>query len=248
MAIRPDMFSDVRVALGHHQYLLVDDFTLEESSSREGNPAVKVKYRGNDAFSFWFHVPDKKTDGEYKFTLEMKPGENAVTEVAVVNGRWKVMEEIKSWVDRVYRDIVGAPLLRKFKQHGDAIDELKKQLGDLPDEAWTRDEIISFEERLTSVKAELLQELKGVTEDKDMLKARVEALTRDIEFLKQSLDSTTKKTWGQLAMSRIWKWKESWNVKNITMATRLVRLAAPEAVGEELDKVVEILEGNGAAK
>jgi hypothetical protein len=85
--------------------------------------------------------------------------------------------------------------------------------------------------------------LKHETTDKEELKHRVEELGRDIEFLKQTFESMTKRQWGEVFLVQLRKWKDRVSLKQIAAGTRVFKSLLPADMSDELDTFADTVEG-----
>jgi hypothetical protein len=185
--IRSALLNAVLGALGSHPYLALDDFNIQEYPGKQtGEPCLRIVYRCNPNFYFRFHIPTSKSKGsgsgyeQYWFNCTMSPGRESVEETLNSEERRGLLSEIAQWLNRLYEDILSAPVVRQFEAHSSAIEELKQRLEDLPDDPISRDDLTEYSEALERVKLELTEQLKQQTIDKDELKQKVEELGRDI--------------------------------------------------------------------
>ena len=248
--IRPDLMKAVLVALESHRYLAPEDFAVTEYSNREGNPCLAVQYRYDKNLSFKFSIPTQKTrksrdeSGEtYRFHCTMRPGREAVEEALFADERDGLLSELKQWMGRLYDDVVSAPAIRQFQDHAAAINELTERLNELPDEPLSRADVQAFSDGLEKVKADLTEELKQHSKDKDELKNQVQELTRDIDFLKKTLESMTKRQWGELFTSRVHRWKSRFSLRQLAAGARVAKLLLPSEAGAVLESVAQVIDG-----
>ena len=146
---------------------------------------------------------------------------------------------------RLYEDVVSVPVVRKFQEHERVIHQLTARLDVLPDDPIPRTEAEAFSEGLEKLRAEILTQLEKETTDKNRLQARVDALSNDIDFLKQALESMTKRKWGELLCSRVQKWRSRVSLSQISAGTKVLKLLMPagetldvlDSVTQEIDKI-----------
>lgn len=251
--IRSDLLRAVLEGLESHRYLAREDFAVSEYANREGQPCLKVTYRYDDDVLFKFHIPHQKTrrsrdDGfeAYRFNCTMRPGKEAIEETLLAEERDGLLAELRAWIVRVYDDTVSAPLVRQFQEQAAAIDQLTARLNDLPDELLSHEDITAFQHGLDQLRVDLTDELKQHERDKDELRTRVQELTSDIEFLKQTLNSMTKRKWGDLLTARMQRWKRHFNLRQLSTGARVAKLLLPGGAAPALDTVAHAIDGLAA--
>ena len=256
--IRPDLLKDVLNYLQSHQYLSQEDFIIHEFEEHTGEPAVKIEYRYDGTLSLTFTIPAQRArdSGSYEFDCVVRPGYESVEESLRANGRGKLMSELRKWLDRLYEDVVSAPIGRQLHEHRHAIDQLKARLTDLPDEPMSRADVDVYRDDLERLKTELVGRLQEESANTKQLEERIEALTSDIDFLKHTLDSMTKRQWGELLSTRIHQWRNRFPLSKIAAGARVLKLLLPgeaadlDAVAREVDDITDAVgdpEGSEAA-
>jgi hypothetical protein len=248
--IRPDLLRAVFTALESHRYLSIEDFVVEEFAIKDKQPCLRVKYRYDPSLFFNSLIPAQKSrksadDGHetYRFSCTMRPGRESVEETLAAHERTGLISEIKEWLGRVYDDVVSAPAVRQFHEHSQAIDQLKERLSVLPDEPMSRGDVQDFSDGLEKLKADLSEQLRQHTADKDELRKRVEELSQDIEFLKGTLDSMTKRKWGELFVARVQRWKDRFSLRQISAGAKVLKLLLPGSSADTLDSVTDVIDG-----
>jgi hypothetical protein len=249
--IRSELKKNVLDELSSHPYLALEDFNLTEFSNKEKEPCLSVKYRPDETFFFNFHIPKGKTKaadesyGRYRFNCSMSPGRESIEESDSLEGRQGLLNELRDWVKRLYEDIVSAPVIRRFEAQSSAIEELRERFNSLPDEPLTSEDIKQFRQELDQIKADLTSQLKHMTSDKQELTHRIDELGRDIQFLKQTLESMTKRQWGEVFYVRVLKWTKRFylSLRPLAAGTRLFKGFLPDSVADTLDKIADTADG-----
>ena len=147
------------------------------------------------------------------------------------------MRELKEWVNRLYNDVLSEPIARKFQEHERAINQLTARLDGLPDEPISQTDVEVFSEGLEKLRTEILTQLEKESADKGRLEARIDDLSSDIDFLKQTLESMTKRKWGELLFARFNKWKSLVSPAQISAGTKVLNLLMPGGTFDVLDSV-----------
>ena len=246
--IRSSLMKSIFEVLNTHPYLTLEDFKITEYTNNKTEPCLSIVYRYNTIWQFRFHIPNLKKkiqDGSwerYWFNWTINPGHEAAEETLSAEERQGLLREISEWLARLYEDIVSAPVVRQFEAHASALSELKERLDKVPDEPLTQEDVSNFRESLDALKSEFSQQLQEATSDKEKLNEKIKELSRDIDFLKQSLDTMTKRQWGEMLIVRMRKWKERFSLRQIATGARVLKLLLPTGVSDELDSVVDIAE------
>ena len=237
--IRPDLLKDVWMALGSHRYLSQEDFKVQESKDRVGSPAVEIEYRYGTNLAFRFSIPTQRTkDDSYRFGCVVRPGYESVEETLGADSRTELESELRSWLGRLYDDVVSLPIGRQLHEHTRAIDQLKERLAVLPDEPMSRTDVEVVSEGLEKLKTEFLKQLEKESANTKQLENRVGELTRDIEFLKHTLDSMTKRQWSELLWSRVQQWRNRLPLPQIAAGAKALKLFMPSETLDVLESVV----------
>ena len=245
--IRPDLLRAVFDALKYQQQwgLSQDDFIVHEFE-KGGQPHLGIDYRYDETLFFRFRIPTERTrtradsSEAHRFYVTARPGCEAVEESFSATGRDELVSELKDWFGRLYQDVVSVPVVRQFQEHDRAIHELTARLDVLPDEPISRTDVEVFREGLEKLKAEIVTKLEKESADKNILKARVDDLSRDIDFLKQTLKSMTKQKWGELLFSRSTRWQNLYPLVQIaSVAMKLLGSGEAGDVPESIPQVID---------
>ncbi len=149
------------------------------------------------------------------------------------------MAELHSWQNRVYEDVVSTPVLKQLQHHSMALEEIEKRLAALPDEPASDDEIAELRDALDRLKDEFSQQLAEQALEQEEFENRVQALETDIQLLKETLETTTKRKWGLMFFTRCQKWRDKFSLRQIGSGARALSKALPQGISEELDIVQE---------
>ena len=257
MAVRPDLLRDVWQSLQFHNYLSQEDFAIQEYEDNAGHPALRIQYRYDTAFFFAFRIPTQRQADSYRFAITAQPGYESTAESLNVDSRSALKSELREWLDRLYDDVVALPIGRQLAEHGHAINELRERLVVLPDEPMSQADVEAFNEGLEKLKSEISGQLAKEAANTQDLESKVAELTRDIDFLKSTLDTMHKRQWGELLLARVNQWRTRFSLRQIASgSTKVLRLLMPgdasldilDSVAQEsdlADTVEEPAEGEG---
>jgi predicted RNase H-like nuclease (RuvC/YqgF family) len=138
--------------------------------------------------------------------------------------------------------MVSVPVVRQLEAISSTIEELRERVQVLPDELLSRSEINKFRESLDLIKAEFSEQLKKEINDNEELKQKVDALSKDIDFLKQTLESMTKRKWLEMFGTRLHKWTEKLSLRQITSGTRAITKLPPPEVAATVDGIANTVD------
>ena len=238
--IRPALLRAISVALQSHRYLSQEDFITQESTNLLGTLVFEIQYRYDTTLFFKFDIPTTRTDkGEYMFSVTVQPGHESIKESLSARSRHELTSELREWLERLYEDMVSLPIVRQFQEHACAIDQLKERLETMPDEPISQADIETCREDLEKLKTEIFGRLEKEFGDTEQLKTKVDDLTRDIEFLKATLNSMTKRKWGELLFSRLNKWDGLVTLRQISAGTKILKLLMPSETADAVDAVAQ---------
>ena len=246
--IRSTLIKAIHDVLKSHSYLSLEDFTIQEYANKKAQPCLMITYRYDTHPFFKFHIPTMKTKlkdssfEHYYFNCTMNPGQESAEETIDAEERQGLLEAVSSWRNRIYEDLLSAPILRQLEAQASALSDLQERLKNVPDEPLSESDIIAFQENLNTIKEEFTQQLKQINADKDDLKMRIDELSKDIELLKNTLPSMTKRQWGELLIVRMKKWKERFSLRQIAAGTRVIKQLLPPDVSDGLDGIADFVD------
>ena len=243
--VRPGLMKAVYDALTSHTYLSQDDFSVYEFE-KAAQPHIGIDYRYDKTLFFRFKIPTERTrtsgssSDTYSFNVTVRPGCEAAKESFKADGRYDLLRELEEWVSRLYVDVVSVPIVRQLQEHERAIHQLKARLDVLPDEPISQTDVEIFSEGLEKLRAEILTRLEKESDDKKRLADRVDALSNDIAFLKKTLDSMTKRKWGELLVSRFDKWQNLYPLTQI--ASGAMKLLGSGEAGDVPESITQVID------
>ena len=246
--VRSALLKAIYDVLMAHPYLALEDFIIEEYSNNKKEPCLKIAYRYNPKLHFNFLIPKAQSKisesswERYWFNCTMSPGRESAEETLNAEERSGLLKEIGEWTKRLYEDIVSAPIVRQFEAHSSELEQLKERLSSLPDEPLSRANLDEYREALERVKGELTEQLQKETSDKEELNQRVDELSRDIEFLKTTLETMTNRQWGEVLMVRLNKWKDKFSLRQLAGGVKVLRKLLPSTLPAELDTLADAVE------
>lgn len=151
---------------------------------------------------------------------EVTEEENVILDVR--NFESKIENNIQSWLRRVKRDILN-PLQERFIiQSLQAFQEkLNEKLEEITDDMiFTSEEKTELRNRL-----DMLEKMISESNSKnDDLQSEVSKMNKEIEFLRCTVDTLTKKKWLKNAITKMWAWsKQPENKKLIEVGADVVK-------------------------
>lgn len=243
--IRATLLKIVHDVLDSHRFFATEDFGVRETANQNKEPCVAIAYRYDDTFFFNFHVPKSKTKGEYSgqymFSCTANPGRESAVESFSAEERSGLVAEITAWLGRLHEDVVSAPVVRQFVEHAKSIGELRERLEQIPNEPLSREEMSKYTAALDQLKAELSEQLRRETADKDTLRHRIEELSRDVEFLKSTLGSMSKRTWTEAFVARLQRWTSRFSLRQLAAGAQAAKVLMPATVAEQIGAVASVM-------
>ena len=120
-----------------------------------------------------------------------------------INYLGKIVETVHNWLNRLKEEVM-KPLERRYidgeLQHFQ--EQLNNKLDEMDDSYFTRAEAKELKERL-----KILEEM--IQNNSNESNAEIEKIGKEIEFLKTTIDSSTKKKWIKNALTKIWTWGQN---------------------------------------
>lgn len=244
--IRAALMKQVFDAISSHRYLMLDDFVIEEYTSTNEQTCLRARYRYDENWRFLFSIPDSKTtragDTNYIFSCTMRPGRESIEETIQARERSGLLKEIREWTERLHDDVVSAPIVRQFAEQNSAIEELFEKVTALPEEPLSANDAKEFREALDKAKAELTEQLQKEIADKEVLRQKVTELGQDVEFLKNTLETMTKRTWGEVLLVRLNKWRQRFSLRQLATGTRIFQKLLPPEVAEDFEPIADAVD------
>lgn len=188
-----------------------EDFNISEQSENE-KYIVIFSYDSN----YYFQLVCSADDDYCR--IEYSPGNLLMKEKNRISmGAFEryVAGQIHEWLDRVKKEILN-PIQERFI--GQAIQKFKEQLDDelskVADEFFSKEESEELKKRLDVLEKIVLD---GNSQTSN-LKNEVEKMKQEIEFLKLTVDTLSKKKWLKNAITKMYTWSQQSENKKLIEA------------------------------
>lgn len=114
----------------------------------------------------------------------------------------RIEKYIYSWLPRIKRDMIN-PVEKRFVDSSiqEFRSEIENKLSEIDDGYFTKEEGELLRERL-----EQLENIISERDSQEELQSEVAKMKEEIEFLKATVDTLSKKKWFRNALIKIWTW------------------------------------------
>lgn len=195
-----------------------EDFNIEEYNRKDN--VIWICY--NDYYCKMVF----KTDSDY-CNMVFSPGEILVketSELAISSFEYHISSEISKWLDRIKREMLN-PVEKRYIN--DSIqtfrEEMESKLSEMEEGYFTNEEGDELRERLEKLEKIILDK-----ESQEEIQSEITKMKNEIEFLKQTISTLTKKTWLKNAIIKIWTWgQKEENRKLIETGVEVVKSISP---------------------
>lgn len=180
----------------NYKFFLFEDFVIEESGRYVCG--LKILYD-----KYYFDIG--YNDGDGKWQIRFSPGKILTedsTTIAMHEFENRIVRVIQLWLDLVIEDMLN-PLEMRFIVNSiqEFKSEIDNKLNKMEDSYFTKEEGDVLREKLEQIENMILNQTAQDEKEKEILKMKEE-----IEFLKQSIDTLTKKKWLKNALVKMWSW------------------------------------------
>lgn len=137
-------------------------------------------------------------------------------EIVISNFEKEIRPSVRYWLDRVKRDLLN-PLQERFivQTLKDFKKELDKKLAEIKDEeSFSKEEKEALKERLDMLEKIILD---NASENND-LKAEIKKMKQELDFLKVTVDTLSKKKWLKNAITKMYTWSQQAENKKLIEA------------------------------
>ena len=152
---------------------------------------------------YYFNI--EYNDGDGKWLIRFSPGEILMEDSTVITMsefERRIVGAIQYWLDLVKEDMLN-PLEMRFIVNSiqEFKSEIDNKLNEMEDGYFTKEEGNILREKLEQIENMILNQTAQDEKETEILKMKEE-----IEFLKQSIDTLTKKKWLKNALVKMWSW------------------------------------------
>lgn len=180
----------------NYKFFLFEDFVIEESGRYVCG--LRISYD-----KYYFDIGYNDSDG--KWQIRFSPGKILMEDSTVITMsefERRIVGALQYWLDLVKEDMLN-PLEMRFIANSiqEFKSEIDNKLNEMEDSYFTKEEGDALREKLEQIENMILNQTAQDEKEKEILKMKEE-----IEFLKQSIDTLTKKKWLKNALVKMWSW------------------------------------------
>ena len=180
----------------NYKFFLFEDFVIEEPGRYVCG--LRILYD-----KYYFNI--EYNDGDGKWLIRFSPGEILMEDSTVITMsefERRIVGAIQYWLDLVKEDMLN-PLEMRFIVNSiqEFKSEIDNKLNEMEDGYFTKEEGNILREKLEQIENMILNQTAQDEKETEILKMKEE-----IDFLKQSIDTLTKKKWLKNALVKMWSW------------------------------------------
>jgi hypothetical protein len=192
----------LREAIRAAQSKLVTDADVVINTTKEEKGfELLLRYQPEPAF----FLRAKYASGGGVFSLTVSPGTLFEKEESSV--QWQALPtSVTQWAVRIDQDLKSRPVFSLLMEQEEALRSLYDQLGDLPDQFFSREEAQTVVERLSDLEVRLLQHLKESGQAESTLPGPAQTIRDDIQQLKERVTVLRKPGWARSLAAKSWGW------------------------------------------
>lgn len=220
--IRNQLVQQLRKALGDSSSFEAEDFVIQAKQGSGAITTVTITPRFASGYSFEARISSTRGTN---IALETRPGLVTEHDTGRVTDWDDVVNEARAWRDRIASELKADPIGRQVDAQRQELEKLLGTVGKVEDTYFTQEEAVSLRDKLDALEETLTEQIEKAAESETQAKSRIDALHRDIESLKQGLDSLKKPGWVQRAMVKVTKWARDPEMRAVlkTGATEVVK-------------------------
>ena len=204
--LRPNVLTSVADALGKTPALYAGDFSIESADWQSKGSILTLTYRHSERYRFVATIGDDVGSEEFKIGYKVSPGILNDSERGSVEALELLLNEITAWVKRIKQDLEFLPLYRLIEQQQAQIDAVLEKLSDAPDEQFTVLEIEDLRSKLEQLRHLFEESIERSNTTQAETKAKLAALNAEIELLRTTLVSQSKRNWWSSFKAKTAKW------------------------------------------
>lgn len=236
--IREKFLKDISTTINNHKRFESYDFDITPYSQNKSGPTkLKITYKMSPKYQIEIVIPNTKTkvqgayveSDEYVFKCDKCPGKVAYQESINCNGEEDLHKNLKIWLDCIWDELVSNPILKSIKSQEEKVEELFKKFDLIDDEPFNSQEVEELRKKLDDLESMLKTEIESSKKNKEELENEIDNLHSDIETLKVTINSFTRKGWIKSFTTKIFKWtSNSENRKMLKDGYTLIKEILPD--------------------
>ncbi|MBT2283413.1 hypothetical protein J7E78_07665 [Paenibacillus polymyxa] len=182
-----------------------EDFEFLESQSYD-DAVISIIYRFNKKYKMSITIGSNGV-----IEIEQSPGSILDKENHSKKDTWGVITSIKNWLDLMETDMNLSPSNRILEEKHKIFEETLKRIESSVDKIdkdvlFTSSESKELAIRLTKLEETFKVKLEEEHQDKNKLNQEMANLSKEIELLKNQLDSFTKGNWVKAFTTKVYTW------------------------------------------
>ena len=173
-----------------------EDFTIDQTASCDY--VLKISYE-----KFYFKI--QFLGDKNRCNIVFSPGniwmEDSTT-IKISEFEFSIRRVIRTWLEKIKEEILN-PLEKRFIDNSiqEFKTEIENKLNEMEDSYFTQEEGNKLKEKLEQIENMILN--KDLQEE---MQSEILKMQSEIEFLKQTVDTLTKKKWLKNALIKMWVW------------------------------------------
>lgn len=217
------------------KYFELTDFTWsqsveQKSSSSAEHILITLQFRPNPEFKLLFKY-FALNKGEYHWTA--MPGRHFVKESASSTNRDDLINTTSNWLTDLWNELNTGPISRHLNESQKRISELVEQIESMNEEELESFNLGDAEQRINDLEELLMTHIEASELEQKQRDEQIAILERDVDFLRRTVSTMSKKGWLMSFVSRAGKWATTEEgTKLLTETVKLVNKALPESTCE----------------
>lgn len=200
------------------QYVL-DDFLITNETVRANSgtgASLTISYRFQPAYKFTAtYTGNRDSNGNNVANCRLSPGELSSTESISAIGDNGLISAFSNWLGNLRNELDAVPTFAQIEQQQQEIAEILKQVENLPDEYFTREEAEQLRLKVDELEKMIQRNIQDSAKDEESVKAQISTIKRDFETLKSQIPTLTKKGWSGSFMVRYHNWTKNFGNQNL---------------------------------
>jgi hypothetical protein len=237
--LRPKAISDLLKAATKGTAFIAEDFSVDAGSTSTGGSTANIVYRYDLNYRFQATIGAAPTSSDFKINCAIAPGVLNQAEKITVGSFDDLLVAVSSWAQRVNDELAAVPLYRHLLARQQEIDDLLHSFASESSDQFTADEVAMLKHQLDELRSLFESNIEEHTKSKSEISAKVSALNGEMDLLKRSLDTLTKKGWWSSLKVRTAKWsRDPDNVQLLKSGVTLAKALLPEIAGHDPSSTV----------
>lgn len=208
--IRNHLLQSIEKTISQHDYFSITDFEIKTSEKSE----VIIEYRFDKTYYLHVIIPnststlkgDYGSTDVYRIRAVVSPGEMAIKEELIFNGKDEYLKGILQWMGWLKNELLSIPFIRNIEEQNMLIKEMISKIKLEDDSYLTTEQIADFKFKLNELHEKYEESLKNQIKDKVELEQKLAELEKEFTVLKDTLSSLKKSSWLKSFGTKVIKW------------------------------------------